>query len=142
MRFGLQSCPKCSKLALFLEPLLHQNRPCKRNLDFSKIAFSPRREHSKSQIVGQLLRRMCFRIASETQCERTSLLVTIFAPNCQIWEASWGAFWAPFWHHFRYAFQWRFFFHFFLFFGRSWRPRGVYTQLECCPSPSVLYPLN
>ena len=141
----MQRCPKCSILALFWEPLLYQNRSCTRNLDFSKNAFSPRREHSKSQIVGQLLMRMCFRIASETQCELTSLLVTIFAPNCQIWEASWGAFWVPFWHHFRYAFQWRFFLIFFCFlalFGAFLGPRGVLYPSGQKPIPPVFPPCN
>ena len=141
MRFGLQSCPKCSKLALFLEPLLHQNRPCKRNLDFSKNAFSPRREHSKSQIVGQLLMRMCFRIASETQCELTSLLVAILAPNLQIW----GPLGDLFGHLFGIIFAIRFklnFFLFFLFFYRSWEAEGRVNPTGVQPIPPVLPPWN
>ena len=79
--FHRNSSPTSSMLATFFYTFWHQNRSCKRNLDFSILAFSPRREHYNSRFFYQIFMKIRFKIASETERELKSLLVPIFPPK-------------------------------------------------------------
>ena len=72
------------------------NRSCKRNLDLSKIAFSPRRKHYFSHFFYQNFMENRFKIACQTECVLRSLLVSIFTPQISILRPSWHHFWLLF----------------------------------------------
>ena len=76
--FGANFGLTWSILAQFLNTFRHQTGYSNRNLDLSKIAFSPRRKHYFSHLRKQNLKKNRSKIASEMALQLISLLVTFF----------------------------------------------------------------